>query len=61
MALCGDEKGIWRFLLMYAIAVHYNGLVLERWTKKWMTVSSSKLQNVQSKVLCLQNKKKAFD
>ena len=57
MALCGDNGGIWRFILKYSITVHHNRLVLEQWTKRWMTVSSSKLQNEQSEVLCLRNKK----
>ena len=35
---------------------HYDCLVLEEETKKWMTVLSSKLRNEQSEVLCLQNK-----
>ena len=57
MALCGDNGGIWRFILKYSITVHHNHLVLEQWTKRWMTVSSSKLQNEQSEVLSLRNKK----
>ena len=57
MALCGDNGGIWRFIFKYSITVHHNRLVLEQWTKRWMTVSSSKLQNEQSEVLCLWNKK----
>ena len=57
MALCGDNRGPWRFffkVLNYCTSYH---LVLEQWTKKWMNVSSSKLQNKQSEVLSLQNKK----
>ena len=57
MAVCGDKGGIWRFILKYSITVHHNRLVLEQWTKRWMTVSSSKLQNEQSGVLCLLNEK----
>ena len=57
MAPCGDNGGIWRFILKHSISVHPNGLILEKWTKSWMTVSSSKLQNQQSEVLCLRNKK----
>ena len=57
MPLCGDNEGILRFLLKYSIAVHHNRLVLEQWIKRWITVSSSKFQNQQSDVLCLQNKK----
>ena len=53
MALGGDNRGIWRFLLKYSIIVHYNRLVLEQWTKRWMTVSSSKLQKEQGEVLSL--------
>ena len=56
-ALCGDNEGIWRSVLKYLITVQHNRLVLEQWTKRWMTVSSSKLQNEQSEVLCLRNKK----
>ena len=37
--------------------VHHNLLVLEQWKNKLMTDSSSKLQNEQSEVLFLQNKK----
>ena len=44
-------------LFKYSINVHHNRLVLEQWTKRWMTVSSSKLQNQESIVLCLPNKK----
>ena len=57
MALSGDNGGIWRFILKYSITAHHNHLVLEQWTKRWMTVSSSKLQNEQSGVLCLLNEK----
>ena len=57
MAICGGNGGIWRFILKNSITVHHNHLVLEQWTKRWMTVSSSKLQNEQSGVSCLQNKK----
>ena len=53
MALCDGNGGIWKFLLKYSIAVHHKHLVLEQWTKRWMTVSSSKLQNEQSGVLLL--------
>ena len=58
MALCGDNGGIWRFILKYSITVHHNHLVLEQWRKRWTTVASSKLQNEQNGVLCLRNKKK---
>ena len=58
MALCGDNGGKWRFHLKHSITVHHNLLVLEQWTKTWITVSPSKLQNEQSEVLCLPNKKK---
>ena len=58
MALCGDNGGIRRFILKYSITVHHNCLVLEQWTKKWMSVSSTKLQNQQGEVLYLRNKKK---
>ena len=37
-----------------SITVHHNCLFSEQWTKRWMTVSSSKLQNKQSEV-CLWN------
>ena len=57
MALCDDNGGIWKFILKYSVTVHYNRLVLEQWTKRWMTISSSKLQNEQSEVLCLRNRK----
>ena len=57
IALCGDNRGIWRFLLKYLITVHHNRLVFEQWTKRSMTISSSESQNQQSEVLCLQNKK----
>ena len=57
MALSGDNGGIWRFILKYSITVHYNHLVLEQWTTRWMTILSFKLQNEQSGVLCLQNEK----
>ena len=57
MALCSDNRGIWRFILKYSITVHQNRLVLEQWTKRWMTISSSKLQNEQIEVFCLRNKK----
>ena len=57
MAFCGDNGGIWRFMLKYSITLHHNRLVLQQWSKRWMTVSSSKLQNQQSEVLCLWNKK----
>ena len=57
MALCGDNRGILKFLLKYSIIVLYNRLVLEQWTKRWMTVSSSKLQKEQGEVLSLWNKK----
>ena len=57
ITLCGDNRGIGRFFLKYSITVHHNRLVLEQWTKRWMSLSSSKLQNEQSEVLCLWNKK----
>ena len=41
-------------VLGYCTVLHYC-LVLEQWTKRWMPVSSSKLQNEQSEVLCLRN------
>ena len=47
---------MWRFFLKYSVTLHHNALVLEEWTKKWMAISSSKLQNEQRKVLCLRNK-----
>ena len=50
MAFCGDNGGIWRFMLKYSITLHHNRLVLQQWSKRWMTVSSSKLQNQQSEV-----------
>ena len=57
MELCGDNGGIWRFILKYSATAHHNRLVLEQWTKRWMTILSSKLQNEQSEVLCFWNKK----
>ena len=57
MALSGDNGGIWRFILKYSVTVHHNHFVLEQWTKRWTTVSSSKLQNEQSEGSCLPNKK----
>ena len=60
MVLCGDNGGIWRFLLKYFVTVHHNRLVLQELTKRWMTVSSSKLQNEQSEVFFCEIKK-AFD
>ena len=51
MAPCGHNGGIWRFILKYSIIVHHNRLVLEQWTKRWMTVSPSKLQKEQSGAL----------
>ena len=57
MTLCGDNGGISRFILKYSITIHHNRLVLQQWTKRWMTVSSSKLQNEQTGALCLRNKK----
>ena len=60
MALCGNDRGIWRFLFKYSSTVHHNRLVLKQWTKRWMTVLSSKLQNEQSEISCLRNKK-TFD
>ena len=38
MAPCGDNGGIWRFILKHSISVHTNPLILEKWTKSWMTV-----------------------
>ena len=37
MALCGDNGGIWRFILKYSITVQDNCLVLGQWAKRWMT------------------------
>ena len=45
-----EEKKYW-------VTVHHNLLALEQWTKILMTASSSKSQNEQREVLCLQNKK----
>ena len=52
-----DNTGTRRFLLKHSITVHHNRLGLELWTKRWITVSSSKLQNEQTEVLCLRYKK----
>ena len=60
MALCGDNWGIWGFILKYSITVHHNCLDVEQWTKRWMTVSSSELQNEQSDALCLRNNRVKF-
>ena len=38
MALCGANKGIWRFALKFSISRDHNLLVLGQWTKTWMTV-----------------------
>ena len=57
IAFSADNRRIWRFLLRYSITVGNNRLGLEQWTKRWMTVLSSKIQNEQSEVWCLQNKK----
>ena len=60
MALCGNNRRMWRFLLKYLITVQHTRLYLEQRPKRWTTVSPSKLQNEQSEILCLQNKK-GFD
>ena len=38
VALCTDNRKIWRFILEYSITVHHKRLVLEQWTKRWMAV-----------------------
>ena len=43
MALCGNSRGIWRSLSKVSVTIHPNRLVLEQWTKRWITISSSKL------------------
>ena len=56
MAHCGDSRGIRKFFLKYWITEHHNHLVLEQWTNRLMTASSSKLQIEEIEVLCSRNK-----